>query len=82
MVIGANSMPSVIPNLGCTEERNYLSANSSVLIYHGCENSTAHSLAVRRPWDQALLQLDSSALLGSGLLPSSLLQHKTSVFQL
>lgn len=38
MVIGANSLPTGIPNLECSEG-NFISADSSVAMAHVCETS-------------------------------------------
>lgn len=51
-------MPVGIPSLGCGEGGNYSVQNSSTVIQHRCENSRA----MRPPWGQDPLQLDSSAL--------------------
>ena len=67
MVTGTSSTRTGIPNLGCSEEGNYSVHNSSVVIRHSCESSTAKRQASGAP-----LQLDSSALLLRGLLCTAL----------
>ena len=55
MVIGANSIPTGIPNLGCSEEGNLIQCKHSSVIQYSCENS----MAVR----DSPLWLDSCGLL-------------------
>ena len=52
MVIGTNSVPTDIPNLGCSEEGNLIQYKTAQLWY---------SMSVRQPWDQPAFQLGSSA---------------------
>ena len=53
---------------GVVKKETLFSAKQLNVIQHSCENSKA----VREPWGQAPLQLDSFALLLSGLLCSAL----------
>lgn len=47
MVIGANSLPTGIPNLECSEG-NFISADSSVAMAHVCETSIKTSIGVEQ----------------------------------
>lgn len=72
MVIGANSTPTGIPNLECSEEENYSVQNSSSETLHGYE-------AALKPGSSLSKQLCSasqwSALLCSVLACSTVLQR-------
>lgn len=69
MVVGTNSSPTGIPNLGCGEEGNFiqcrqLNCDTSMAVEQLRSDTTQlwSSIAARQPWGQAPLWLSSTLL--------------------
>lgn len=79
IVIVTNSMPTVIPNLDCGKEGNFIQCNT-IVVQHGCENSMVveqlnsavaqlwSNRVVKWPWREVALGRGDSALVYSTFL--------------